>query len=106
MIVGNGSFLAVKPTPFCDDERIVKISLQEDTEELLLYASERLKDDYDLVYKAVKVDALNLQYASDRLKDNRDIVLRAIKTYSGVLEDASTRLQKDEELIRIAEMNI
>lgn len=93
------------PKVYCDDEAIVKASLQEDTEELLSYASDRLKDDYDVVYKAVKVDALNLQYASDRLRDDRDIVLRAIKTYGGVLEDASDRLQKDDELIRIAEKN-
>ena len=93
------------PDIYRDDEAIVKASLQEDTEELLSFASNRLKDDYDVVYKAVKVDALNLQYASDRLKDNRDIVLRAIKTYGGVLEDASARMQKDKELIRIAEMN-
>ena len=52
------------------------------------------------------MDALNLEFASDRLRDNRNIVLNAIKVYGGVLEDASERLQKNEELIMIAEENL
>lgn len=93
------------PERFRDDEKIVMASLQGDTEYILSYASDRLRDDFDVVYKAVKVDALNLEFASDRLRDNKEIVLRALKTYGGVLVDASERLQKDEELIKIAEKN-
>lgn len=106
--------IAVKSSPsaieFCDakfydDSEIINAALQEDSEEVLRFASPRLKGDYDLVFKAVKVDALNLQYASDELRDNKEIVKRALKTFGGVLEDASERLQGDEELVKLAKEN-
>ncbi len=89
-----------------DDIDVINAALQEDSEEVLSYASTRLQSDYDLVYKAVKVDPLNLQYASDELRDNREIVTCALKTYGGVLEDASERLQADEELKELASKNM
>ena len=102
-VKSNPNVLKDCPDELRDDSDVVKAALQEDTEEILQFASERLRSDYDLVYKAVSVDALNLQYASTGLRDNRDIVLRAVKTYGGVLEDASERLQNDEGLKRIAD---
>ena len=110
----NIAYWAVKSNPqmleFCpynyrDDKKIVKAALQEDSESVLSFASERLQDDYDIVFTAVKVDSLNLEYASDRLRDDREIVLRAIKTYGGALDFASDRLQSDCELIKLAEIN-
>lgn len=94
------------PDEFKDDEEIARKALQPETNEILSFLSDRLKDDYNIVYHAVTVDALNLQFASDRLRDNRDIVLKALKSYGGVLEDASERLQKDEELIKISRKNM
>lgn len=109
------ALLAIRNCPYAlaycaeelkDDEAVVKAALQPDSEDILLYASDRLKADYDIVYRAVKVDALNLQYASEELRDNLEIVTRAIKTYGGVLDDASERLRNDPELIKIAERNM
>ena len=106
--------IAVKSSPsaieFCDakfydDLEIINAALQEDSEDVLRFASPRLKGDYDLVFKAVKVDALNLQYASDELRDNKEIVKRALKTFGGVLEDASERLQADVKLVKLAKEN-
>lgn len=108
-------FPAVKSDPYVikecsdemrDDKDIIMAALQEDTNEILCYASERLKNDYEVVYKAVKVDAFNLRYASNSLRDNRDIVLRAVNVYGGVLEDASERLQQNLELREIAAKNM
>lgn len=39
----------------------------------LLEASERLRDNYDIVLEVVSKDGYNLQYASDRLKDDYNI---------------------------------
>ena len=44
-----------------------------------MYASERLKDDKDIVLLAVKNSRYVLEYASQRLKDDKDIVLEAVK---------------------------
>ena len=42
-------------------------------------ASDKLKDDYDVVLAAVKEDGKSLQFASDRLKNDFNIVLAAVK---------------------------
>lgn len=89
-----------------DDAEIVKAALQMDSDEILSFASKRLQGDYNIVYKAVTVDPVNLLYASDELKDNREIVLQAIKLYGGVLDYASVRLQHDEELVSVANKNM
>lgn len=94
------------PLTLRDDEDVVKAALQEEADYILEFASERLKDNYDIVLRAVKANPLNLAHASERLRDNREIVLQAVKGYGGMLEDASERLQRDDELIRIAEKNL
>lgn len=94
------------PEEFRDDDQIVKAALQEDSEGILAFASDRLRADYKTVFRAVKYDPLSLEFASEELRDNREIVLRAINGYGGALEYASSRLQEDEELKRIAEQNM
>ncbi len=109
------ALLAIRDYPYAieycsetlrDDETVVKAALQQDTEEILSYVSMRLRANYDVVYKAVGVDALNLQYASEELRDNKEIVIRALKVYGGVLEDASERLRNDEYLIKLSQRNM
>jgi len=41
----------------------------------LEYASEKLKDDKEIVLEAVKQDGLALQFISEKLKDDKEIVL-------------------------------
>ena len=89
-----------------DDKDVIGASLHDDADETLRFASKRLRADYDLVFKAVIIDAFNLQYASDDLRDNRTIVVRAVKSYGCALEFASERLQEDEELKRLAKENM
>ena len=43
-------------------------------------ASERLKDDQDVVLAAVKKDGHTLDLASERLRNNKDIVLAAMQS--------------------------
>ena len=51
---------------------------------------------------AVKQDGLALEYASDRLRDNPEIVKIAVKQDGFALEYASDRLQGDIELRKLA----
>ena len=44
----------------------------------LEFASNRLKNDYDIALAAVSNYGTALDYASDRLKDNKKIVLAAV----------------------------
>jgi hypothetical protein len=108
------SYIAVKsdskmieccPANLRDNKKIVLAALQDDSENVLAFVSKRLQDDFDVVFKAVSVDPLNLEFASERLRDDRKIVLRAIKTFGGALDYASARLQEDVDLIKISEEN-
>ena len=69
----------------------------------LLYASERLKNDKEVVLAAVKRSGAALEYASEELRDDREMVLSAVYSDWGCLKwVASQRLQQDEELLEFA----
>ena len=44
----------------------------------LLYASSKLKKDYDVVIEAIKNYPLSLEYADKKLKNNRNIIRCAV----------------------------
>ena len=94
------------PDQYRDDREIVLAALQEESEQVLEFASPRLRADFEIVLKAVRVDGLNLMYASDELRDAEEIVLAAVNNYGGALKYASKRLQQDSELKRIAADNL
>ena len=68
----------------------------------LQYASERLRDDKDVVLAAVKEDGHTLQFVSDRLRDDKDVVMAAVKQEGYILDYASSRLKDDEEVVLAA----
>jgi hypothetical protein len=94
------------PDQFKDDKEIVSVAFQEDSEQVLEFASPRLRADFDIVLKAVRVDGLNLMYASDELRDTKEIVIAAVNNYGGSLKYASKRLRQDQELKRISADNL
>jgi hypothetical protein len=57
--------------------RNVDESSDKDTHKILRYASTRLRDDFDVVFEAVKKCGLNLKYASYNLRRDKTIVLTA-----------------------------
>ena len=59
------------------------------------FASERLKDDKEIVLEAVSKDGWGLKYVSDRLKDDKEVVLEAIKNNGLALAYASNRVQAE-----------
>ena len=68
----------------------------------LRLASDPLKDDKEVVSKAVGLSGSSLRYASERLKDNREVVISAINNSSKAFEFASPRLQNDKNIALLA----
>lgn len=66
-------------------------------------ASERLRDNYDIVMTSVKQNGYSLKFASERLRDNDEIVEEALKsTKYRAIKVASERFRTDRELVHDA----
>lgn len=63
------------------------------------HASERLKDDRNFVLNCVIKNGFVLLHVSNRLKDDKEIVLNAIENYACALSFASNRLKDDEDVV-------
>lgn len=68
---------------------------------LLMELGVEFRSDVEMVMVAVKNKGLALWYASDDLKDNYEIVAEAVTASSGALQFASARLQQDPGLINL-----
>ena len=65
-------------------------------------ASERLRDNKEIVIMAVKNCGDALNYASERLRNDKEIVMIAVKNCGAALNYASERLRDDEEIVLAA----
>ncbi|WP_422137804.1 DUF4116 domain-containing protein [Endozoicomonas sp. ALC020] len=65
----------------------------------LKYVSEKLRSDKQVVLTAVTGDGSSLQYASTKLRDNEEVVKAAIKHDSAALEYASDRIRSDKKTL-------
>ncbi|WP_195848726.1 DUF4116 domain-containing protein [Providencia alcalifaciens] len=70
--------------------------------QVLRYASERLKNDEDLVLAALSSDATALKFASFRFRDSEVLVLSLIKKSPEVIKYISIRLQNDHNIVKQA----
>ena len=68
----------------------------------LQIASSRLKNDYDLVYKAVKYNDFAIRYASTTLKANKNIALRAVNRINSAYYMIDSSLRTDEDIVLAA----
>ena len=68
----------------------------------LQHASERLRDNDEVVREAIQKNVLALQHASERLRDNEEVVLMAVRQKGRALQHASERLRDNEEVVREA----
>jgi len=86
-----------------DDRELVKMAVDK-FHEALQYASERLRDDREIVKLASGKHWRGFQYASERLKDDRGMVKFAVtKGRDGLgLAYASENLKDDEEIVKMA----
>ena len=68
--------------------------------DILKYADKQLLSDTEFMPKIIEINGLAIQYANTDLRDDKDLVLRAIHTSAGfALKYASKRLRADEEII-------
>eukprot|EP00930_Biecheleria_cincta_P032806 TRINITY_DN22739_c0_g2_i1.p1 TRINITY_DN22739_c0_g2~~TRINITY_DN22739_c0_g2_i1.p1 ORF type:complete len:969 (+),score=261.09 TRINITY_DN22739_c0_g2_i1:116-3022(+) len=70
--------------------------------QLLRYASPALRGDFEVVEAAVEKDGLAVEYASDELKNNYEIARAAVKQNGAALDLISEELQRDERLVEYA----
>lgn len=85
-----------------DDKEVVIAAIKQDyilSNVFLMYASDRLKNDPEVVSEAVTKYGFAIQYASNRLRDDTDMVIKAINQTGGAIAYASNRLKRDREVV-------
>lgn len=104
MVNRDGAFLQYAKPRWQDDYEIVLMALRRDEESVnytcsLKYASERLRDNTDLVLESVSNITCGFKYASERIKNDPEIVLEAVeKNCDKAVQYASRRLREDDQL--------
>jgi len=83
---------------FKDDREFLELGLK--YEKALAYASDELRDDYNIVLKAVRINGMALEFASKRLQGDRDIVIAALSTFASTsLRFVSPELRSDRDIV-------
>jgi hypothetical protein len=72
-----------------NDLELIEILLYKGKGDVLEYVSDTLKDNKQLVMKAVQVYGFELRFASERLRDDYDIVMAASLTNLDAIDFAS-----------------
>ena len=84
-----------------DDKDVVMAAVQQNGM-ALYFASERLRDDKDVVMAAVHQIGTALYFASDELRNDKDVVLKAVQQNGMTLRYASERLRGDKDVVMAA----
>lgn len=101
----SGNLHHSKFDEYRDDKEIVLNALRFiDSEDscCLSHVSKRLREDEEVVFKAVTVDPQGIRLATYRWRDNRDMVAKAISHFWWSIFWASDRLKCDKELVLMA----
>lgn len=80
-----------------DNEELVSFAI--DYNNTILYASDRLRDNKNIVFKAVSRDGNELTYASDLLKNDITIVMKAIEQTGYALGYASSSCRANKKIV-------
>ena len=75
------------------------INLLSQNKNVLQFASNTLKNNYNIVWTSIIKFPLSLEFASDKLRDNFEIVSEAVKICSISFNFASNRLKNDKRII-------
>ena len=67
--------------------------------EELQHVSESLRNDKDVVLKAIRTDSNSFEYASDSLKKDKGFILSIIKNHSYIFKYVHSSLKNDKEFI-------
>ena len=65
----------------------------------LQFASEKLRNDKEVVREAIKQNGYTIRYASEELKNDKEVVLEAVKQNGKALLYASKELRNDKEVV-------
>ena len=91
------------PKEWLESNEFMLQTLTDNTDgRFLHYASEKLKDDREIVLAAVTKSGSALEFASTKLKDDKEIVLAAVTKIGSYLQYASNRLKDDKEIVLVA----
>jgi hypothetical protein len=69
---------------------------------ILEYASDRIKNDREVILNAVKHNGKALCFASEQMKNDRDIVITAVQNCGFALRHASKNLRADKDVVLAA----
>lgn len=94
LLCGKGNLIS----PLYIDNKEKILNLVSCSPYALMHASDRLKNDEDIVRAAISFSAYSLQYAPEKFKDNKELVLKAIVSDPSVFMFASGRLKDDYEI--------
>ena len=95
----DGSMLSKMNEENRDNERLVKIAVSDYLNPNVFgYASDRLKDDKEVLLKAAKNDGQSLYFASQSLRADKEVVLEAVKNKAIILKYASKELRNDKDV--------
>lgn len=97
IILGYSS-LGDAPYFLRDDKEFVLSVLKKNSGLMLRYATNRLKNDKEVVHRALEDNCFAVTYASEQIKDDRDFVFDFLKNNSEIIGLLSDRLRSDKEL--------
>jgi len=83
---------------FKDDLDVVQVALSYDVRSIY-YASERLKNNEELVFEIVQKSGRTLQYVGMEIRSNRRVVLAAVRQDGMAIQYAIDTLWNDEEIV-------
>jgi len=89
------------PTKFLDDEDFVRFLLRETECNALLYASDKIRDNEDIVVEACIKDPHNILHASERIQSNRKLTLYCVEK-GARLSDIAKPFRDDREIVLLA----
>ena len=81
-----------------DDRDYMLQAIENDATWVLAYASEKLKEDKELMMKCAEKDGQILYYASENLRDDKEFVLKAVATKWLIIKYVSYRLRSDKDV--------
>jgi len=99
----NTSILEHVDSSLYDNKEVILSAIRVDNKGTAFkHASDRLKDDFEVVLCAAKQNGCLIKYASDNMKDNKELVLQLLDNSILCFRDISPRLLDDVDIIRKA----
>lgn len=83
---------------YLNNEKIVLEAIKKNVD-MYEYISNNLKDNLDIINRAININGYILKFLSYEFRNNKNIVLNCIKTNFNAIQFASKKIKNDEEFI-------